>query len=176
MCGVFFLLHFYCSLFLMNGNLTFSLVEQDSVCFVALQTSFTPSPCLFFFFHPCCKQIENPKRKTDETRTKQTNFLETEVLVGKILTLETALSELDHNLSCWVSTRTGVLYHRAACRMWGPWCLLRVGKWWHCGFVFRRSLKERSHSLKNKLSENLVAAPSPSGTHPGLSQWRPVVM
>lgn len=84
MCGVFFLLHFYGSLFLMNGNLTFSLVEQDSIFFAAFQTSFAPSSCLFPHPppHPCSKQTENPKRKPDETRTKQTNFLETEVLAS----------------------------------------------------------------------------------------------
>lgn len=45
-CGVFFLLHFYGSLFLMNGILTFSLVEQDSIFFSAFQASFAPSSCL----------------------------------------------------------------------------------------------------------------------------------
>lgn len=51
MCGVLFLLHLYCSLFLMNGNLTFSLVEQGSICSTALQNGFAPSLCLFF---PSC--------------------------------------------------------------------------------------------------------------------------
>lgn len=83
------------------------------------------------------------------------------MLAGKILTLEAALSELDHNLSCWVSTWTRVLHHRAACWTRGPWCLLRVGKRRQRDFVFRASLKESSHSPKNKLSENRVTAPSP---------------
>lgn len=99
------------------------------------------------------------------------------MLAGKILTLVAVLSQLDHNWSCWASAWTWVLHHRAVCRTRGPWCLLSVGKWWKCGFVFRARLREGSHSLKNKLSENLITAlSSPSSdTDPGLSQWRPPV-
>lgn len=91
-----FLLHFYCNLFLMNGIFTFSLLEQDSICFTALQTSSAASICLFFFF-PIKNKQKTPSEKPIKPEQNKPIFLEAELLVGKILTLEADLSQPDHN-------------------------------------------------------------------------------
>lgn len=91
-----FFLWFYCNLFLMNGILTFSLLEQVSICYTALQTSSAPRTCLSFFF-PIKNKQKTPSEKPIKPEQNKPNFLEAEVLVGKILTLEVDLSQLDHN-------------------------------------------------------------------------------
>lgn len=92
-----FLLHFYCNLFLLNGILTFSLLEEDSICFTALQTSSAPSTCLFFFFPIKNKQKTPSEKPIKPEQNKPIFFFEAEVLVGKILILEADLSQLDCN-------------------------------------------------------------------------------
>lgn len=78
----FFLLRFYCSLFLMNGNLTFPLFERDCICFVALQTCFAPSPCPFFF-----TSIKNKQKTSSEKPMKpeqnKPNFLKQKCYLAK---------------------------------------------------------------------------------------------
>lgn len=78
--GVVFLLHFYCNLFLMNGILTFSFLEQDSICYTALQTNSAPSTCLFFFF-PIKNKQKTPSEKPIKPEQNKPIFLEAEVLV-----------------------------------------------------------------------------------------------
>lgn len=66
MFGVVFSSLFLLQPFLVNGDLTFTLVEQDSICFVVLQISFVPNPCL-----PPLNRKPQAKKKNNYIRTKQ---------------------------------------------------------------------------------------------------------
>lgn len=53
-----------------------------------------------FFPFPIKNKQKTPSEKPIKPEQNKPIFLEAEVLVGKILTLEAALSQLDHNWSC----------------------------------------------------------------------------